>query len=188
VLVGLGFAVVLPVMALVVGASVLGSEIDDGTVVHTLAKPLPRREIVLSKLVVAVAVTAVTVGAGMWLAGLMAGPPRLGLGLLAGIAVGALAYSAVFLALSLVTRRPVLMGLVYVLLWEGLLGGLVDGTRVLSIRQYSVTVAELVADTTLFAGTVSVPVSLAMAGIVTAGATLLAIGRLRSFSLAGETS
>jgi ABC-2 type transport system permease protein len=188
VLVGLGFAVVLPVMALIVGASVLGSEIDDGTVVHTLAKPLPRREIVLSKLVVAVAVTAVTVGAGMWLAGLMAGPPRLGLGLLAGIAVGALAYSAVFLALSLVTRRPVLMGLVYVLLWEGLLGGLVDGTRVLSIRQYSVTVAELVADTTLFAGTVSVPVSLAMAGIVTAGATLLAIGRLRSFSLAGETS
>jgi hypothetical protein len=35
---------------------------------------------------------------------------------------------------------------------------------------------------------VSVPVSLAMAGIVTAGATLRAIGRLRSFSLAGETS
>ncbi len=51
---GLGLAVVLPVIALIVGTGVLGSEIDDGTLAHILAKPLPRREIVISKLVVAV--------------------------------------------------------------------------------------------------------------------------------------
>ena len=44
--------------------------------------------------------------------------------------VGALAYSALFLMLSLVTRRPVLLGLVYILMWEGLLGNFVSGTRV----------------------------------------------------------
>lgn len=188
VLVGLGFVVVLPVMALVVGASVLGSEIDDGTVVHILAKPLPRRAIVLAKLVVAVLVTTLTVGAGMVLAGLIAGSGELALGLLAAVAVGALAYSALFLVLSLVTRRPVLIGLVYILVWEGLLANLMEGTRVLSIQQYAVTVADTVAGTPLLTGTVSMPVALIMAGVITVAATLLAIDRLRSFSVAGETS
>lgn len=188
ILIGLGVAVVLPVMALIVGASVLGSEIDDGTIVHVLAKPLPRREILLSKLVVAVAVTAVAVGVGMWLAGLIAGSGRLALGLLAGTVVGALAYSAFFLALSLVTRRPVLVGLVYIMIWEGLLGNLLSGTRVLSIQQYVITVVEWAGDTTLFEGSLSVPVSLSMAAAVTVATTVLAIDRLRSFSVAGETS
>jgi ABC-2 type transport system permease protein len=188
ILIGLGVAVVLPVLALIVGASVLGSEIDDGTVVHVLAKPLPRSEILLSKLVVAVGVTALTAGAGMALAGLVAGSGRLALGLLAGTVVGALAYSAFFLALSLLTRRPVLIGLLYILIWEGLLGNLLSGTRVLSIQQYVITVVEWAGDTTLFEGSLSVPVSLVMAGAVTVVATGLAIDRLRSFSVAGETS
>ena len=188
ILIGLGVAVVLPLLALIVGASVLGSEIDDGTIVHVLAKPLPRREILLSKLVVAVVVTAVTVGVGMALAGLVAGSGRLVLGLLAGTAVGAVAYGAFFLALSLLTRRPVLVGLIYILIWEGLLGNLVSGTRVLSIQQYVIAVAEWAGGTTLFGSNLSVPVSLSMAGALTIAATALAIDRLRSFSVAGETS
>jgi ABC-2 type transport system permease protein len=42
VIVGLGFTAVLPVIALIVGTGVLGSEIDDGTITHILSKPLPR--------------------------------------------------------------------------------------------------------------------------------------------------
>ncbi|HET8659475.1 MAG TPA: ABC transporter permease subunit [Micromonosporaceae bacterium] len=187
VLVGLGFAVVLPVMALIVGTGVLGAEIDDGTVVHILAKPLPRREIILAKLAVAVGVTAVTVGTAMFAAGLVAGPVRLAVGVAAGAVLGAFAYCALFLALSLVTRRPVLLGLLYVLIWEGLLGNLLSGTRVLSIQQYVVAVADRVADTALLTGLVSVPVSLVMSGVFAVGATLLAVDRLRSFSVAGET-
>ena len=49
VIVGLGLAVVLPIVALVVGTGVLGSEIDDGTLAHILAKPLARSEIILAK-------------------------------------------------------------------------------------------------------------------------------------------
>ncbi|HEY8474347.1 MAG TPA: ABC transporter permease subunit [Natronosporangium sp.] len=188
ILVGLGISVVLPVIALVVGASVLGSEIDDGTLVHILTKPLPRHEIVLSKLLVAAAVSTVTVGAGMAITGLVAGSPRLALGLLAATAVGVLAYSALFLALSLLTRRPVLIGLFYVLAWESMIGNVVAGTRVLSIQQYVLTIAERIGGTTLFEGTVSLPVSLIMAAVITVVATGLAIDRLRSFSLAGETS
>ncbi len=36
-----GFAVVLPLTALIIGTSVLGAEIDDGSVVHLLATPVP---------------------------------------------------------------------------------------------------------------------------------------------------
>ena len=75
---GSASAVVLPVIALIVGTGVLGSEIDDGTVVHILTKPIPRSEIILSKLVVAVVVTAVTVGVPMFVAGLIAGSAALG--------------------------------------------------------------------------------------------------------------
>ncbi|MEV5822518.1 ABC transporter permease subunit [Micromonospora harpali] len=188
VLVGLGLAVVLPVVALIVGTGVLGAEIDDGTVVHILTKPLPRWQIVLPKLAVAAAVTGVTVAVPLYAAGLLADSARLGLALAAASAVGALAYSALFLALSLLTRRPVLLGLVYVLIWEGLLGSVVSGTRVLSIQQYVITLADRIAPTDLLLGDVSVPVAAVMSALISVGFTVLAIDRLRSFSVAGETS
>ena len=111
-----------------------------------------------------------------------------GSALAAASALGALAYSALFLALSLLTRRPVLLGLVYVLIWEGLLGRFVDGTRVLSVQQWVVAYADRMAPTDLLGATVSVPVALVLTAVVAVGPTALAIDRLRSFSVAGETS
>ncbi|SCL19368.1 ABC-2 type transport system permease protein [Micromonospora nigra] len=188
ILVGLGLAVVLPVVALVVGTGVLGAEIDDGTVVHVLTKPLPRWQIVLPKLAVATVVTAVTVAVPLAAAGLLADSARLGLALAAAAAVGALAYSALFLALSLLTRRPVLLGLVYVLIWEGLLGNAVSGTRVLSVQQYVIALADRLAPTDLLGTTVSAPVAAVLTALVSVGFTVLAVDRLRSFSVTGETS
>ncbi|MEV4658344.1 ABC transporter permease [Micromonospora sp. NPDC049301] len=188
VLVGLGLAVVLPVVALIIGTGVLGAEIDDGTVVHILTKPLPRWQIVLPKLAVAAGVSAATVALPLYVAGVLAESVRLGLALAAAATLGALAYSALFLALSLVTRRPVLLGLVYVLIWEGLLGNFVSGTKVLSIQQYVIALADRLAPTGLLETTVSVPVASVMTALVSVGFTVLAIDRLRSFSVAGETS
>ncbi|TDC72836.1 ABC transporter permease [Micromonospora sp. KC606] len=188
VLVGLGLAVVLPVVALVVGTGVLGAEIDDGTVVHVLTKPLPRWQIVLPKLAVATGVSAATIAVPIVVAGVLADSVRLGVALAAASALGALAYSALFLALSLVTRRPVLLGLVYVLIWEGLLGRFVSGTRVLSVQQWVITLADRLAPTDLLTGAVSVPVAAVLTALVAVGFTVLAVDRLRSFSVAGETS
>jgi ABC-2 type transport system permease protein len=188
VLMGLGLAVVLPVTALIVGTGVLGSEVDDGTIVHILAKPLPRRDIILAKLGVAIAITAVTAAVPLFVAGYLAASVRLGLGLALAAAVGACAYSAFFLLLSLLTRRPVLLGLVYILIWEGLLVQFVSGARVLSIEQYVITITDRVAPTDLLEGTVSLPVAITMCVLITVGCTVLAVDRLRSFSMAGETS
>jgi ABC-2 type transport system permease protein len=188
VLVGLGVAVMLPIVALVVGAGVLGSEIEDGTAVHILTKPLPRREIILAKLAVAAAVTAVSTAIPMFVAGALTDSVRLGIGLAAGTALGAVTYSALFLALSLLSRRPVLIGLAYIMIWEGLLTNLLSGTRVLSVQQYTIAVADKIADTDLLTGRVSVPVSVVMAAVLIVAGTVLAIDRLRSFTLTGETS
>lgn len=187
VLIGLGLATVLPLVSLIVGTAVLGSEIDDGTVVHLLAKPLPRRQIVLTKLAVAAAVSAATASAAMFVAGLFAGSVRLAAGLAVGTALAAVAYSALFLALSLVSRRPVLIGLGYVLIWEGILGNLLSGTASLSIQQYAVEVADRVSGSDLLTGRVSLPVALVMSAVFIVGGTVLAVDRLRSFSVAGET-
>ncbi|WP_067496172.1 ABC transporter permease subunit [Actinoplanes sp. TFC3] len=188
VIVGLGLAVVLPVVSLIVGTGVLGSEVDDGTIVHILTKPLPRRDIILAKLGVAVGVSALTAAVPLFVAGWLADSVRLGLGLAVAAAVGALAYSALFLLLSLLTRRPVLLGLVYILVWEGLLGRFVSGTRVLSIEQYVITIADKIAPTAILEPKVSVPVAVVMAAIFVVGCAVFAIDRLRSFSMAGETS
>lgn len=188
VVVALGLAVMLPVVALIIGTGVLGSEIDDGTLAHILAKPLSRREIIISKLAVAVLVTGVSVAIPLAIVGFIAGSADLALGLVVASFVGALAYCSLFVMLSLLTRRPVLIGLGYVLIWEGLLTNLLTGTRVLSIQQYVLTVADRVADTELLNSNVSLSVSLSMAFVFTAGATVFAIDRLRSFAVVGETS
>jgi ABC-2 type transport system permease protein len=113
---------------------------------------------------------------------------RLGTALAVGALVGSVAYSALFLLLSLVTRRPVLLGLVYVLIWEGLLGNLVRGTRILSVEQYVGTVADRIAPTSYLPATVSLPTALIMAAAFTVVGTVLAVNQLRAFSVTGETS
>jgi ABC-2 type transport system permease protein len=187
VIVGLGFSATLPVIALIVGTGVLGSEIDDGTVTHILAKPLPRSEIVFTKLAVSATIITLVAGVPMFVVGLIAGSSALAFSLFVASVVAALAYSAVFLLLSLVTRRPVLVGLVYVVLWEGVLGNVLTGTRQLSIAQYAVSIADWLSPSDLIAGQVSVPVSWVMAGVFAVGMTAWAVQRLRGFSVAGET-
>jgi len=188
VIVGLGFVVVLPVTALIVGTGVLGSEVDDGTIVHILTKPLPRRDIIFAKLLVAASVSAVSAAIPLFVAGLLADSVAFGLALVVSAVVGAIAYSALFLLLSLLSRRPVLLGLVYVLVWEGLLGRFISGTRVLSIEQYAIALADKIHPTDMLPGKVSVPVAIVMSAIFAVGGTIYAIRRLGSFSVAGETS
>ena len=188
VVVGLGLAVVLPVTSLIVGTGVLGSEVDDGTIIHILTKPLPRRDIILAKLLVAAGVSAVVAAVPLFVAGVLADNVHFGLALAIAAVIGAVAYSAMFLLLSLLTRRPVLLGLVYILVWEGLLGRFVSGTRVLSIEQYVITIADKIAPTDMLTGKVNLTVAIVMSAIFAIGGTIYAINRLGSFSMAGETS
>ncbi len=185
----LGLGVILPLTALIIGSSVLGLEIEDGTITHLLATPLSRGEIVRSKLAVAWSVTAVATAVPLAVAGAIAGGGLLAVGMAVGSVVGALAYSALFLALSVLTRRPVAIGLLYIMLWENLLVQFVSGARVLSVQQYAITLAGAVGGRDALPTTTLTTIPAAvLAAAFAVGGTILATDRLRSFSLTGETS
>ncbi|MEV0896215.1 ABC transporter permease [Actinoplanes sp. NPDC049802] len=188
VIVALGLAVVLPVVALIVGTGVLGSEVDDGTIVHILTKPLARRDIILAKYAVAASVTTVVSAVPLFVTGVLAGSVKLGGALAVAATVGAFAYSALFLLFSLISRRPVLVGLVYILVWEGLLGNFVSGTKNLAIGQYVIAITDKIAPNGMMQTPVGLTTAIVMSAIFTIVGTVFAINRLGSFSLAGETS
>ncbi|MGW5053612.1 ABC transporter permease [Actinokineospora sp. NPDC004072] len=184
----LGIAVVLPLTALIVGSSALGLEIDDGTITHLLTKPLPRGEIIRSKLAVAWLVTTAAAAVPLAVAALIAGSPSLAVGMLVGATPAALAYSAVFIALSVVSKRPVAVGLIYIVLWENLLVSFVDGARVFSIRQHATAIADAIGDTPLISASLTPVTAVIMLAVFTAAGTFAATRRLRSFALTGEAN
>jgi len=68
-----GLAVVLPLTALIIGTSVLGAEIDDGSIIHLLATPVRRSAVVVTKFVVATALTVVFAAVPELIAALISG-------------------------------------------------------------------------------------------------------------------
>src|SRR6266487_2028604 len=68
-----GFSVVLPLTALIIGTSVLGAEIDDGSIVHLLATPVRRSAVVMTKFVVATGLTVVFAAVPELIAALISG-------------------------------------------------------------------------------------------------------------------
>jgi ABC-2 type transport system permease protein len=138
---GLLVTTLLPLVALVFGTAALGSELDDGTAIHILTKPIPRWTIILPKLLVAGTITAVMLVASTVLTGLLLGGTggreiSTTLAFAVAIVVGSFVYVAIFLALSAATSRGLIIGLGYSLVWEGLLSGALPGTQLLSVREY----------------------------------------------------
>jgi ABC-2 type transport system permease protein len=182
-----GFSVLLPFTALIVGTGVLGAEIDDGSAIHLLATPVRRSSIVVTKFAVAAAVTAIFAAVPELLAGLLAPD---GSGLAVALFIGALAgsviYSAVFVLASVLTTRAIAYGLLYVLIWEGLLSNLVGGARILSIAHYCLGIANAIhPDQNLQAG-LTLTTSVVLGVTVTVGALILATRRLSAFAIQGE--
>ena len=184
-----GLGVLLPVVAVIVGTAVLGSELDDGTIVYLLAKPVPRWRIVLVKLVVAWLVVVLLVVPAMLVAGLIGhGDPSLTIAYAVAATVGALEYTALFLALSLATSRALIVGLAYVIVWEGVVAALFAGTRILSVRQHALAVAEAVGGESAALAELSAGAAIGVAAAVTLLAVWFAIRRLERVELRGETA
>lgn len=185
---GLGLAVVVPLVALLATTGVLAPEIDDGSISYLLAKPISRHTIVVSKLVVAATCVLVFAAIPMLLAGLVLylDEPQLGTGFALGSLAGGLAYCALFALLSVLTRHAVVIGLIYLLIWEGLLGGLLDGVRWLSVTRWAGAITEQVTTgITLVKDLGPVYAVVATAVVVVLG-TWLTGRRLRAFNLTGD--
>ena len=141
-----GIAILMPLLSLIAGTGSIGPEIDEGSIVYLLAKPLSRYSIVVTKFTVAAAVVVLFGVLPIAVAGLVltgeVGSVTVSFTL--GALAAGVAYSAVFLLLAVVSRNAVVIGLVYALIWESLVGGLVPGAQALSIQQWSLAVVQRV--------------------------------------------
>ena len=186
---GLVVRVVLPLVALVFGTAALGSELEDGTAVHLLTKPIRRSTIVLAKITVAGTLTAAMLVPSTVLAGiLLARPGSESLATTFALALGVLAgsylYVAVFVALSIVTSRGLLIGLGYALIWEGILAGLLPGSQVFSVREYVRGIAQILSPEAI-ESVVGTGAAL-YAAIALVAATVIASLRLAAYEVRGS--
>ena len=186
----IALGLVIPLVALVLGTAALGTAIDDGTIVYVLVKPVRRRTVGAAAMLVAATATAVLTSIGV--AGavlLIAGPGSASLvvATVVGGILAAILYAGVFVALSVVTGRALVAGLAYVLVWEGLVTSLLEGTRLLSIREYALAVVGALggeAARVESGGGVEPITALVLSAVVLGGSFAVATWRLGRFEVA----
>ena len=182
--------VLLPLAAVVFGTAAFGGEIDDGTIVYLLVKSLPRWQLVLSKYVVAVLSTFAMMSVAVLLPWLALGAPADSApvleGFTAGIALGAALYCAIFLTMGLMSRRALVLGLLYMVVIEIALSPNVQGLKSFSVREFVMTVVGKVAEGApgIKAGAVTTNTVWTMGAIFLVGALGLGIRWLQRYELA----
>ncbi|MFI6453806.1 ABC transporter permease [Streptosporangium amethystogenes] len=178
----------LPLLGLIAGTGVIAPEIDDGTIIHLLAKPISRPVIAQTKFAVAASMLALfaavpTFAAAYLLVDLESG---IAYGFALGALVGGIAYAAVFMLLGVLTRHAVTIGIVYALVWEGVVGNFVPGARRFSIQQWAQSIADQVSSSPFFSTEITLGFAVPALLIVTVGAVVWSGQRLRGFSLTGD--
>lgn len=181
---GLGYPLVLPLVAILAASSVLGPEVDDGSIVYLLSKPISRYGVAISKWTVALGATLTAGALPIFIGALITGDSTRAVALLVGAVVAGTTYSALFLAISAVTRHAVIASLMFVLIWESLLGNLFSGVAWLSIGQWGLRIGHEISSE--LPDPANLPWAIAASAVVTVVGVWFAGDRLRSFTLRGE--
>lgn len=185
---GLALATMVPIIGVIAGTGAMGPEIDDGSVMYLLSKPIKRSTIIFTKLIVAIAVTMVFSAVPTLIAGFLlnGNGQQVAVAYTVAALIASITYTALFLLLGTVSRHAVVFGLVYALVWEALFGSLVPGARTLSVQQWSLAVAQEVSGGDLVTSDVGLTTATVLLVVVTALATWYAGQKLRTLTLAGE--
>ncbi|CAM5543409.1 ABC transporter permease [Streptomyces narbonensis] len=185
---GFALATMVPLIGVIAGTGAIGPEIDDGSIVYLLSKPVKRPTIIFTKLIVAVAVTMVFSAVPTLIAGfvLNGNGQQVAVAYTVAALVASIAYSAMFLLLGTISRHAVVIGLVYALVWETLFGSLISGAKTLSVQQWSLALAEKVTGDGLINSEVGLTTATVLLVAVTVAATWFAGHKLRTLTLAGE--
>jgi ABC-2 type transport system permease protein len=180
----------LPLVAVVLGTTVFAAEIDDGTLIYLLVKPLARWRVVLTRYVVAVVSTAAVMLPAIllpWIVlgtGAAAGWVPLAFG--AGAGLDILLYCALFVAMGIAAKRAAVLGILYIVLVELVMAPQVAGMKSLSIREFAITIAGRLSagQPGVVAGTVSLATVWTMSGVILVGSLAFAMRRLRTYQMA----
>ncbi len=137
----------VPLISILLGSAVVAEEIEDRTITYVLARPIPRASILLGRWLASLVILSLILGASsaasISLLGAAASPDpdqalpegyarRLVLVVLAGGAV----YSALFAAIGAWLKRPILVGIGYIVAIEGFLANLPGSGQALTVQFY----------------------------------------------------
>ena len=176
------FGSIAPLVVLAIGGPAFANEIEDRTLANLTLTPLPRWQIVVPKLLATFTVAAPFIGISAFVTSYFAflgDAQAIAAVTLAAVFCVAL-YSAAFVWLGLVSTQPIGVGLLYIVLWEGLFSRFVSGVRLLSIRDYSLGLMHGLDARRFASGThFSLPAVIIVSLIVFSGLVFLSIRRLR---------
>ncbi len=139
---GLLVAGVLPIVVMTLGTAAFGNELEDGTLGNLALMPLARWQIVMPKLLATLTISApIIIVSGVVTALIGVGfEVRAALSVAVALLLGVAAYSAIFTWTGLMTGRALAVALLYVILWEGVIGSLIEGVGYLSVRGYTLAI------------------------------------------------
>ncbi len=135
-------SLVVALVALVMGINAFDDEREGGTLPLLMATTTPRWRIVVAKFMAAWVTTVLVcipavVGCAVLGARTTYAPGRLVADLCTSVVLGAAGYTALFVLLSLLSTRGLLIGLGYVVVWEGALATYTRALRDLSVGAYA---------------------------------------------------
>lgn len=182
----------LPLTVLVLATAAFGNEVEDRTLPYLTLKPVRRSRIVIEKLAGSVMVSGPIVVLSLTLTYLvvMRGDSGENLRLLWAMIVASLVatitYSSVFMLVSLLISRALVAALIYLFVWESILGRFVPGLRYVSIRHFVASIFAAVTGDPGFAPQDATALSAALATLAIASviAIALATWRLRAMNVA----
>jgi len=181
----IGFTLLVPIVALVFAGASLGDTREDGTLVYLWLRPMPRSGVVagawLAAITVSLPLTLIPMTATAVL--LDAGSDLVAAAVIATI-VGILAYSAIFVLLGLVVKNPIVWGLGYILIWEGLVASFGSAAAKVAVRGYLSSILTDRTGVDIELGNLSQAAGIVVPLVVAAVALVLATFRLNNLEVA----
>lgn len=177
---------IAPLVVLAIAAPAFANEIEDRTLANLTLSPIPRWRIALPKLLATITIAGPFILASAlatsWIAFL--GDPRAVMAVTTSAVVGVALYASAFVWLGLVSTQAIGIGLLYIVLWEGLFSGFVSGVRLLSIRHHAIALMHGL-DARRFAGGdhLGLAPTLVIATLVFGGFLFLSVRRLRQLDV-----
>jgi ABC-2 type transport system permease protein len=167
----LGLAVVVPIVVLVLATATLGEMRQERTLVYLWLRPIPRWSIALGALLATLIVATPISIVPLILSVVLAGETSLIGPVVLATVMAVIGYSGLFVTLGVAVGRAFLVGLGYVLVWEGLIARAGGGFAKMSILSYASSVIEHLGDVDIggvtkqtLALSIIVPVGVLLAG------------------------
>jgi len=166
-----GLAVVAPVCTLWIATSLIGDFVEDRLLAYLWLKPV--RSWVLPAAAIAATCTIMIplVVVPLTIAAAATGVSELIIPTAGAALLAVLAYSGLFVTAGARFSKALWWGLLYVLVWENAVARISDGTALLAVRSYTVSILSRATDSDLYladrspTASVVVPIALAVAGI-----------------------